>query len=185
VAIAALGRVRAVDGSAPGVRHLMQLVQAANEPELVAAAARALGEAGDVHGLPVLKPLTRSPHPFVAVSAIEALAVLAGPRRLDALLDGLAHADAEVVKATLLALSEAEDPRVVAHIGACLDNEAWDVRRLAADLLGHLPGEPAHGLLRARLAHEESPPVQAAISRALDRVAGIRKSSPPGSNPSR
>ncbi len=181
VAIAALGRVRAPDGSSPGVPHLVALVQRSNEAELVAAAIRALGEAQDLHVLPVLRPLTRSAAPFVAVSAVEALAQLAGTRRVDVLLDGLSHVDAEVVKATLLALSETSDPRVVAHVGACLDNDAWDVRRLAADLLGRLSGESAHGLLRARLASEDSPPVQAAIARALERVAGHRKSTPPGS----
>jgi HEAT repeat protein len=91
------------------------------------------------------------------------------------------HSDAEVVKATMLALSDAPDPRVVAHLGACLDHEAWDVRRLAADLLGRVSGEPALALLRARLVGEDSPPVQAAISRALERAAGIRRSLPPGS----
>lgn len=181
VAIAALGRIRADDGSAPGVPHLIDLIQRSQDSELVAVALRALGEAGDPHAVSVLRPLTRSERPLVAVSAVEALAQLSGPRRIDALLEGLLHGDAEVVKATMLALSEAPDPRVVAHLGACLDHEAWDVRRLAADLLGRVSGEPALGLLRARLAGEESPPVQAAIARALERAAGIRRSLPPGS----
>jgi HEAT repeat protein len=181
VAIAALGRIRAEDGSAPGVPHLVDLIQRSQDSELVAVALRALGEAGDPHTVSVLRPLTRSERPLVAVSAVEALAQLSGPRRIDALLEGLVHPDAEVVKATMLALSDAPDPRVVAHLGACLDHEAWDVRRLAADLLGRVSGEPALALLRARLAAEESPPVQAAISRALERAAGIRRSLPPGS----
>jgi HEAT repeat protein len=181
VAIAALGRIRAEDGSAPGVPHLVDLIQSSQDSELVAVAVRALGEAGDAHVVSVLRPLTRAERPIVAVSAVEALAQLSGPKRIDALLEGLLHEDAEVVKATMLALSEAPDPRVVAHLGACLDHEAWDVRRLAADLLGRVSGDAALGLLRARLAAEDSPPVQAAISRALERAAGIRRSLPPGS----
>ncbi len=181
VAVVALGRMRAEDGSAPGVSHLLDLVQNSQDSELIAAAARALGDARDPHAFGVLRPLARSDHPLVAVSAVEALAELAGPRRLEALLEGLSHPDAEVVKATLLALSDTPDARVVAHLGACLDHDAWDVRRLAADLLGRVSGEPALGLLRARLAVEDSPPVQTAISRALERAAGIRRSAPPGS----
>lgn len=181
VAVAALGRIRAEDGSAPGVPHLIDLIQRSQDSELVAVALRALGDAGDPHSVSVLRPLTRSERPLVAVSAVEALAQLSGPRRTDALLEGLLHPDAEVVKATMLALSDSPDPRVVAHLGACLDHEAWDVRRLAADLLGRVSGEAALGLLRARLVGEDSPPVQAAISRALERAAGIRRSVPPGS----
>jgi HEAT repeat protein len=180
MAVVALGRIRADDGSAPGVPHLIDLVQHSQDSELVAAAARALGDARDQHAFAVLRPLVRSEHALVAVSAVEALAQLTGPRRLESLLDALTHSDAEVVKATMLALSDAPDPRVVAHLGACLDHDAWDVRRLAADLLGRVSGEPALGLLRARLAVEDSPPVQAAISRALERAAGIRRSQPPG-----
>lgn len=176
VAVAALGRLRAEDGSAAGVGRLVELVERAPDPELLAAAVRALGETGDVHAVSVLKPLFRSAQPFVAVSAVEALARIAGPRRVDVLLEGLAHPDAEVVKATLLALSEAADPRVVAHLGACLDHEAWDVRRLAADLLGRVSGEAALEVLRARIPSEESPPVQEAITRALERAAGVRRS---------
>jgi HEAT repeat protein len=180
MAVIALGKIRAEDGTAPGVPHLIDLVQRGHDAELVAAAARALGEAGDHHALSVLKPLIRSPQPFVAVSAVEALAELAGSRRVESVLDGLSHTDAEVVKATMLALSDAPDARVVAHLGACLDHEAWDVRRLAADLLGRISGETALGLLRARMSSEDSPPVQAAIARALERAAGQRRSAPPG-----
>jgi HEAT repeat protein len=180
MAVSALGKIRGDDGAALGLPHLIDLVQHATEPELVAAAARALGQSGDAHALSVLRPLVRLGLPLVAVSAVEALAELAGARRVDVLLDGLSHTDGEVVKATMLALADAQDPRVVAHLGACLDHEAWDVRSLAADLLGRLPGETALGLLRARLTGEDSPPVQAAIARALERAAGIRRSSPPG-----
>lgn len=179
MAVEALGRMRDKDGASVGARQLVELAAVATEAELLAAAVRALGETGDAHAVPVLKRLIRSPQPFVAVSAVEALARVAGPRRVDAVIEGLGHSDAEVVKATMLALSDAPDPRVIAHWGACLDHEAWDVRRLAADLLGRMSGELALEFLRARFPSEESPPVQQAISRALERAAGVRRTPVP------
>jgi len=174
-AVAALGRMRGEDGSVVGLAQLIELVERAPDPDLLAAAVRALGDTGDAHAIAVLKPLFRAAQPYVAVSAVEALARVAGPRRVDVLLEGLAHSDAEVVKATMLALSDAADPRVIAHLGACLDHDAWDVRRLAADLLGRVSNETALGFLRARIPSEDSPPVQEAISRALERSAGVRR----------
>lgn len=176
-AVVALGRIRSEDGSSPGAPHLIDLVQRSRDAELVAAAIHALGESGDPRGVAVLKPLTRSGEPFVAVSALEALARLSGEHRVEALLDGLQHADAEVVKATMLALCDAAaDARVLTHLGACLGHDAWDVRRLAADLLGRVSGDGALVLLRERLASEASPMVQEAIARSVAHIAGIRRS---------
>jgi HEAT repeat protein len=112
------------------------------------------------------------------VAAVEALGAFPEMRRVEALIEGLSHAASEVVKAALLSLGESSDPRVLLHLGACLDHEAWDVRRLVADLLARY-GAPAAGPLRARLAVEEDPLVREAIGRALERVAGVRKSMPP------
>lgn len=179
VAVAALGSMRGEDGSPVGVSQLVELVEQTPDPDLLAAAARALGETGDLSTLAVLKPLLRSNHPFVSVSAVEAIAKIAGPRVVDVLLEGLVHPDAEVAKAAMLALSNLGDPRVLAHIGAYLDHEAWDVRRLAADLLGRMSGDLALGLLRARLPSESSPPVRDAIARALEGAGAVRKTSAP------
>jgi HEAT repeat protein len=84
----------------------------------------------------------------------------------------------EVVKAALRALGECSDARVLLHFGVALDHEAWDVRRLAADLLGRCGGA-AVAPLRARLAVEEDPLVREAIGRALERMAGVRRSLSP------
>jgi HEAT repeat protein len=177
-AVRALGRVRGADGAPLGISHLIGLVERAVEPELVAHALLSLGETGDPRALPILRPFMRSGDPTSAVAAIEALGAFPELRRVEALIEGLSHSASEVVKAALLSLGESSDPRVLLHLGACLDHEAWDVRRLVADLLARYGG-PATGPLRARLAVEDDPLVREAIGRALERVAGVRKSTPP------
>ena len=117
-----------------------------------------------------------------AVFAVDALSRLADPRRMDALIDALSHPDAEVVKSALRGLAAERDPRVGAHLGACLDHEAWDVRRLAADLIGRTGQVGAIGLLRAKLGSEMEPLVREAIQRALVEVelgGGLRRTTPP------
>ena len=181
-AVRALGRLRAEDGSAAGVAHLLELVQSSDDEILVASAISALGQAGDARALSVLRPLARSGDPMSAVAAVEALGRLGDRRRVDALIDALSHPGPEVVKAALRVLIEEQDPRVATHLGACLDHEAWDVRRLAADLLGHLGGESGMGLLRAKLAGEDEPLVREAIQRALSELEGtvpLRRTTPP------
>jgi HEAT repeat protein len=181
-AVRALGRLRDEEGGAPGAPHLLELMESSDDEELVAAAIRALGEAGDARALGVLRPLARSGEPMRAVFAVEAIARLADPRRVDALIDALSHPDSEVVKAALRGLSAERDERVGAHLGACLDHEAWDVRRLAADLIGRAGQSGAVGLLRAKLAQETEPLVREAIQRALVEVelgGGLRRTTPP------
>ncbi len=181
-AVHALGLLRHESGESAGVEHLLELVQSSDDEALVAAAISALGQAGDARALSVLRPLARSGDPMSAVAAVEALGRMRDSRRVDALIDALSHADAEVVKASLRVLTEERDARVGAHLGACLDHEAWDVRRLAADLLGRLGGESGMGLLRAKLASEDEPLVKEAIKRALSKLEGkvpIRRTTPP------
>ncbi len=181
-AVRALGRLRDESGAAAGVVHLLELVQSSDDEALVASAIGALGQAGDARALAVLRPLVRGGDPMSAVAAVEALARMHDRRRVDALIDALAHPDAEVVKASLRVLTEERDPRVGAHLGACLDHDAWDVRRLAADLLGRLGGDSATRLLRAKLGNEDEPLVKDAIQRALSSLEGtapVRRTTPP------
>jgi HEAT repeat protein len=173
-AVLALSRLRTPEGALSGFGKLLELVEKSDDQELVAAALGALGESGDPRVLSVLRPLVRSAPPMVAVAAIEALARVPDARRSDALIEGLSHGESEVVKASMLALGDTIDPRVLAHFGACLDHEAWDVRRLSADMLGRAGGESAIVLLRARLASEDNPLVQEAITRALELGTGMR-----------
>jgi HEAT repeat protein len=173
-AVLALSRLRTPDGVLSGLGKLLELVEKSDDQELVSAALAALGEAGEPRVLAVLRPLVRNAPPMVAVAAIEALARVPDARRIDALIEGLSHDEPEVVKASMLALGDAIDPRVLAHVGACLDHAAWDVRRLSADMLGRGGGESAIALLRSRLTTEDNPRVLEAISRALEVGTGTR-----------
>jgi HEAT repeat protein len=173
-AVLALSRLRSADGVLSGLGKLLELVEKSDDEELVAAALGALAEAGDARVLTVLRPLVRNASPMVAVAAIEALARVPDARRVEALIEGLSHTESEVVKASMLALGDSIDPRVLAHFGACLDHDAWDVRRLSADMLGRVGGESASLLLRARQATEDNPLVQEAINRALETGHGMR-----------
>ena len=173
-AVLALSRLRTPDGVLLGLGKLLELVEKSDDEELVAAALGALAEAGDGRVLSVLRPLVRNASPMVAVAAIEALARVPDARRVEALIEGLSHTQSEVVKASMLALGDSIDPRVLAHFGACLDHEAWDVRRLSADMLGRVGGDSAHALLRARFGTEDNPLVQEAIGRALETGSGVR-----------
>jgi HEAT repeat protein len=177
-AVRTLGRLKGKDQSSVGVPALLEVVAEAKGPVLLLAALRALGESSDPRALSVLGPLVRSTDARVAVAAVEALSRHGDPRRLSSLFDGLHHAEPEVVKASMLAIAAEPDPRVVVHLGACLDQQAWDVRRLAADLLGRAPSEASAALLRARLSVEQDPMVKDALSRALES-SGQRRSRPP------
>jgi len=173
-AVLALSRLHTPDGVFPGLPKLLELVEKSDDEDLVAAALGALAEAGDARVLTVLRPLVRNASPMVAVAAIEALARVPDARRVEALIEGLSHAESEVVKASMLALGDTVEPRVRAHFGACLDHHAWDVRRLSADMLGRAGGDSVHALLRARLTIEDNPLVQEALSRALETGSGVR-----------
>jgi HEAT repeat protein len=177
-AVRTLGRLKGKDHGIVGVPALLEVVAEARDAVLLLAALRALGESSDPRALPVLGPLVRSNDARVAVAAVEALSRHADSRRLSSLFDGLHHAEPEVVKAAMLAIAAEPDPRVVVHLGACLDQSAWDVRRLAADLLGRAPSEASAALLRARLSVEQDPMVKDALARALES-SGQRRSRPP------
>lgn len=173
-----LGRLKGHDLSAIGVPALLEVVAEARDSALVLAALRALGESSDPRALGVLGPLVRAGDARVAVTAVEALSRHGDTRRLSSLFDGLHHNEPEVVKAAMLAIAAEPDPRVIVHLGACLDQPAWDVRRLAADLLGCAPSDASAALLRARLTVETDPMVRDALTRALES-SGQRRSRPP------
>jgi HEAT repeat protein len=177
-AVRALGRLRSAEGEVLGLSQLIALAEGSADEEVALAALLALGETADNRALPILRPLVRAGDPKAAVTAIEALGAFPESRRFDALIDGLSHSAMEVVKAALRALGECSDARVLLHFGVALDHDAWDVRRLAADLLGRCGGA-AIAPLRARLGVEEDPLVREAIGRALERMAGVRRSLSP------
>jgi HEAT repeat protein len=182
-AVRALGRMRAPDGTAPGLSHLLGLAERGEDDALVIDAVGALGDAEDERAHQVLVSLVKEGTPVVAVAAVEALGSLPRAERLTALVLGLSHRDPEVVKASLGRLAAERDESVRDHLLACLGHDTWDVRRLAADLLGQIGGEGVLSALRQRLSIEVEPLVRDALQRALfeleANVAGFRRTTPP------
>jgi HEAT repeat protein len=181
-AIRALGRMRDDAGRPVGAVRLLDVVRTFSDDGLGVAAIEALGETGDPLGLDVLRGVAREGAAMRAVAAVEAIGRIDAPGRADALIHALSHSEAEVVKAALRTLSHEErDPRSGAHVAACLDHEAWDVRRLAAELLGRRADTAAKQLLRQRLIGEQEPLVREEIQRSLTEAEGtpVRRTMPP------
>ncbi len=149
---------------------LEELIDQVKDLETIAAACRALGTANPDRCLAVAQRLVRSNDAAIACAAVEAAGPLGGARREDVLLTALEHRDAEVVKLALSELHRSLSARSLARLGLCLDHEAWEVRRLAAELLGEQRDASAHGLLRGRLERETDPAVREAIVGSLARA---------------
>lgn len=182
-AVRALGRLADQAGKPLGVDHLMEIARAASDRTLVAAAARALGEVGDARAVPVLGELLGR-EPVVAVAALEALGAFDGVARSEHVVSALSHADPEVVKSAMRVLAGASDAGTPARLGVCLEHVEWDVRRLAAELLGTLGGDEALSLLRGRLSLERHDLVREALTRAItdaETQSGRRRTAPPPS----
>jgi HEAT repeat protein len=158
-AVRALGQLRV---GAP----LVDVVSAARDPGLVAAALRALGDADGDLAFGAAHPLLKHADPSIASSAVEAIGRL-GPRRKDAIFEALDHPDVDVVKSALAEIALDLDARSLARLGLCLDHISWEVRRLAAELLGSDGSPSAQALLRARYEREKDPVVREAIAEAV------------------
>ncbi|MBI2895263.1 MAG: HEAT repeat domain-containing protein [Deltaproteobacteria bacterium] len=165
-------------GALGGARALESLVSTLGsaEPMVVAAAARALVEIGDQAAVPALRSLVGSASGAVAMAGLEALRGLGDPRVGDRgddelLIEALGHPDPEVVKQALRSLAKISDPRGAVRLATCLDHAAWDVRRLAAELLGESGLQVVRPALDRRLACERDDLVRAAIERALGKLA--------------
>jgi len=160
-AVRALGRL---GREAP----LVDLVRVARDASLVGAALRALGVANAALALASARPLVLHADAAIASAAVEAIGSLPpSADRDDALFAGLDHGDAEVVKMALSELALVRDARVLARFGLCLDHASWEVRRVAAELLGQDASPAAEALLRARYERERDPLVREAIQDAV------------------
>ncbi|CAN5616748.1 HEAT repeat domain-containing protein [soil metagenome] len=148
---------------------LEQLVDQVKDVETIAAAIRALGTADPDRCLAVAQRLVKSQDSAIACAAVEAAGPLGGHRRDDVLLAALEHRDADVVKLALSELHRTQGARSLSRLGLCLDHESWEVRRLAAELLGDQKDTQAPALLRARLERESDAAVREAIVFALGR----------------
>jgi HEAT repeat protein len=167
-AVRALGRLQRPE-------PLARLVAHTRDPVLIATALRALGEADAERALAAARPLVTHADAAIACAAVEAVGQLASPRTVsslapaceDALFSALDHPDAEVVKLALSLVGARPGARVMARLGLCLDHASWEVRRVAAELLGQDKNPAAQALLRARYEREKDPMVRAAIADAV------------------
>ena len=147
---------------------LVDVVRAARDASLVGAALRALGTANAALALVSARPLVLHTDAAVASAAVEAIGLLPpSAERDEALFAGLDHGDVEVVKMALSELAVVGDARVLARFGSCLDHPSWEVRRVAAELLGQDASPAADALLRARYERERDPLVREAIRAAV------------------
>jgi HEAT repeat protein len=167
-AVRALGRLGRADPLAEVVAHT-------RDPVLTATALRALGEADAERALSAARPLVSHTDAALACAALEAIGYIASPRlpphlatsSEDALFAALDHPDAEVVKLALSLVGERPGARALARLGLCLDHASWEVRRVAAELLGQDKSPSAQALLRARYEREQDPIVREAIAAAV------------------
>ncbi len=181
-AVSALGRLHDPARSPEIVARISELLEVVDDEELIVAAIDALLSAQVSPLLPTLAPIALGPHLARAVAAVEAIGRLTESGRLAALVACLCHPEAEVVKAALLALLEGPELPPPEPLLGCLEHEAWDVRRLAADLLGRVKNTSTVLSLRRRLAEESEAMVRDAITRALGELEApmvSRRSSPP------
>lgn len=159
-AIRALGKLGRAE-------QLASLAASTRAPIRLASVLRALREADPERAFAAARPLVRSPESAVASAAVEVVGAVAVDARVDALLGAIDHPDYEVVKLALVQLVNCgEEPGLLA-LARTIEHAAETVRRYAAELLGHLPGEGAEAILRSRLERERSLEVRRAIMEAL------------------
>jgi HEAT repeat protein len=182
-AVRALGRLGRAD-------TLVGVVANTRDAVLTAAALRALADADPARAVAAAFPLVKHPDAAIACTALEAIGHLVRTRIStsvavsceDALFGGLDHTDIEVVKLALSLVGAQPGARALARLGFCLDHGSWEVRRVAAELLGQNRGPGAQALLRARYEREKDPVVRDAIATAVSlRPTARAATNPPPS----
>jgi HEAT repeat protein len=168
----ALGRLRDESGRPVGTDALIAAIDN-DTPGVQVTVAHALGETGDPQAIDALRRIARSRTPGVTVTAIEGLRRLGDCRLEELLIDSLEHEDEEAVKQALLALCEKPDEKTREHLSRALEHEAWDVRRLAAELLGKLADREAIKALRVRRLVETDELVGLAVEQALAALGEV------------
>jgi HEAT repeat protein len=190
-AVRALGRLGRAEA-------LTSVVADTRDPVLAATALRALGDADPARALAAARPLVSHTDPAIACAAVEAIGQLESRRASghasalvttaceDALFAALDHPEGEVVKLALTLVGAQPGARALARLGLCLDHSSWEVRRIAAELLGQDKSSGAQELLRARYEREKDPIVRVAIAAAVsirpmgDAERSASRSVPPG-----
>ncbi len=165
-AASALGSMCDEPARSVAVESLL-LALASGSPRVQAAAARALGLLGDASAVESLRELVRSRAPGVAMAALESLRAIHDPTLDNLLVESLGHLDTEVVKQALLTIHEQGGARAVSRLAVALAHAHWDVRRLAATLLGGLGTPESRATLAAHRATETDDLVRSTIDAAL------------------
>lgn len=165
----ALGGLRDSEGKPVGM-DLLLLALNSESDGVRASAARALGATGDRRSITPLRDLVAQGNPGVVLAAIEGLRALGDSELGPLLAQALQHTDEEVVKQAMYALVDARVPNVVERVAAGLSHRAWDVRRLAAELLGGLNDRSVLTALRVQHAREVDELVREAIEIALHKL---------------
>jgi HEAT repeat protein len=138
------------------------------ESSVLAAACDASAVLGDGAVVPRLQELTQTPHGFVVVAALQALAAhgalddATGTRALQ-------HADADVVKAALALL--ADRAACIHHAVVHLRHARWDVRAAAARALDVSADVSALAALRSAIAVEPDGMAREIFERVAARLA--------------
>jgi HEAT repeat protein len=134
----------------------------------VATAASALSEADAERALEVCSALVSRDDAAIASAAVTALGRLSNRASAEGgLLRALHHTSDEVVKLALSELGRAPSAAAVEAMGRCLAHPAWEVRRVAAEVLGADGSPEATAHLRASLERETDATVREAIMLAL------------------
>ncbi len=166
-ALRSLGKMKDEAGTPLGTSRLLEVAEG-RDPTLVVAALQALGDGRDAAALDTLASLVTDPTPWRAVAAVESLGGFEASSRRAGMAKALVHREPEVVKAALEVLAQ-DESLAEESVVECLSHAAWDVRRLAADLLGRSTSDAARAQLKERLAIEREPLVVEAIRRSLSR----------------
>lgn len=142
-------------------------------PALCAAVAHSLGETGSARAEGALAGLLRTSidQPAVQVAALTSLRRLQAPGLRGLLVDALHASDAEVVKQALAGLAELGS-EAFTYLADSLGDARWDVRRLAASLVGASGHPEASARLAARLESETDDMVRAGLLEAMRRSNG-------------
>jgi HEAT repeat protein len=138
----ALGRrSRRIGASNPRPSDLLAIVRRSEDPTLIAALIRSMGESlGSISNPPLeaehlvtLRPMVRVESSTLALAAVDAIgrASSASHDRRDALLEALEHPDPAVVEAALLKLGPDRDA-----LARCEAHPCAEVRQLARELSG-------------------------------------------------
>jgi HEAT repeat protein len=166
-----LGGLRGKAGAPVGVDRLLGAAAATNA-SVRAAVARALGDTRDARVFGALAALLDDEDPAVLIATMEGLRAY-GDSAAGALVGRfLASNDQEMVKQALWCLAELDPAAARSALITALDHGAWDVRQLAAMLLGESRDPGAIAALTGRLASEDYDLVREAILSALAVVQG-------------